>query len=68
MHKKSSTPSKSDPQPDSYAIVEASGTQFWIQTNRYYDFNRISADVDEIVTLENVLLINEGKGTTHGKP
>ena len=68
MPKKSSTPSKSDPQPDSYAIVEASGTQFWVQTNRYYDFNRISADVDEIVTLENVLLINEGKGTTLGKP
>ena len=68
MPEKSSTPSKSDPQPDSYAIVEASGTQFWVQTNRYYDFNRISADVDEIVTLENVLLINEGKGTTLGKP
>ena len=22
---------------DAYAIVEASGTQIWLQTNRYYD-------------------------------
>ena len=60
--------SKDKPQSNSYAIVEASGTQFWVQTNRYYDFNRLTADVDEIVTLENVLLINEGKGATLGTP
>ena len=55
-------------QGGSYAIVEASGSQFWVETNRYYDFNRLKADVDEIVTLKNVLLINEGKGATLGKP
>ena len=51
-----------------YAIVEASGTQFWLETNRYYEFDRIKADVDEIVTLNKVLLINDEKGTTLGKP
>ena len=61
------SPSK-DHQPGSYAIVEASGSQFWVQTNRYYDFNRLQAGVGEIVTLENVLLINEGKGAKLGKP
>ncbi len=65
---KKTTPSKADSQSDTYAIVEASGSQFWVQTNRYYDFNRLKADIDEIVTLDNVLLINEGKGAKLGKP
>ena len=65
---KNPSPSKEAPQQDSYAIVEASGKQFWVQANRYYDLDRLKAEVDEIVTLENVLLINEAKGTTLGKP
>ena len=68
MPKKNPTSSSEEQQATSYAIVEASGTQFWLQTNRYYDFNRLSAKVDEVITLENVLLINEGKGITLGKP
>lgn len=51
-----------------YAIVEASGQQFWLQPNRYYDLDRLSADVDSTVTLDNVLLIKDGKGTTLGQP
>ena len=51
-----------------YAIVEASGQQFWLQTNRYYDLDRIKAKVDEIVTLDKVLLIKEGKEITLGSP
>ncbi|MFO7630611.1 MAG: bL21 family ribosomal protein, partial [Prochlorococcaceae cyanobacterium] len=47
-----------------YAIVEASGQQFWLQPNRYYDLDRLSADVDSTVTLDNVLLIKDGQGTT----
>ena len=68
MTKPSSKPSKEEVKTATYAIVEASGTQLWVESNRYYDFNRLHADVDEIVTLENVLLINEGKGATLGKP
>ena len=59
---------KTDPQSEIYAIVEASGQQFWLQTNRYYDLDRLQAKVDETVTLENVLLVNDGKGTTLGNP
>ena len=51
-----------------YAIVEASGQQFWVQPNRYYDLDRLSADVDSTVTLENVLLVNDGKEATLGLP
>ena len=56
-------------QGDSYAIVEASGQQFWLQPNRYYDLDRLQAAVDDTVTLENVLLIKDGKNdTTVGQP
>ena len=54
---------------DSYAIVEASGQQFWLQPNRYYDLDRLQAAVDDTVTLEKVLLIKDGKNdTTVGQP
>ena len=51
-----------------YAIVEASGQQFWLQPNRYYDLDRLNAEVDATVTLDNVLLVKDAKGTTLGKP
>jgi large subunit ribosomal protein L21 len=46
---------------DVYAIVEASGQQFWLQPNRYLDIDRLAAEVDSTVTLETVLLV---KGAT----
>ncbi len=55
-------------QSGSYAIVETSGSQFWVQANRYYDFNRLQANVDEVITLDKVLLFNDGKGATLGNP
>ena len=51
-----------------YAIVEASGQQFWLQPNRYYDLDRLNAEVDSTVTLDAVLLVNDGKATTLGQP
>ena len=60
---------KAKEQSDSYAIVEASGQQFWLQPNRYYDLDRLQAAVDDTVTLEKVLLIKDGKNdTTVGQP
>ena len=52
----------------SYAIVEASGTQIWLQPNRYYDLDRIAADVDATIKLDAVLLVKDAKGTTLGQP
>ncbi|MAR06251.1 MAG: 50S ribosomal protein L21 [Cyanobium sp. NAT70] len=53
---------------EAYAIVEASGTQVWLQPNRYYDLDRLQADVDDTITLDNVLLVKDGSGTTLGQP
>lgn len=51
-----------------YAIVEASGQQFWLQPNRYYDLDRVAVDVDGTFTIDNVLLVNDGTATTLGQP
>jgi large subunit ribosomal protein L21 len=51
-----------------YAIVEASGQQFWLQPNRYVDLDRLSADVDDSVTIDQVLLVNDGTTITLGQP
>jgi large subunit ribosomal protein L21 len=51
-----------------YAIVEASGQQFWLQPERYLDLDRIDAEVDSTLTLETVLLVKDGQGTTLGAP
>ncbi len=71
----SQSPAPGQPAPQSgsaaagpYAIVEASGQQFWLQPNRYYDLDRLPAEVDEIVTLENVLLVRDAGGTSLGRP
>ncbi len=48
--------------------VEASGKQFWLQPNRYYDLDRCHAEVNDILTIDKVLLINDGKDLKLGKP
>ena len=63
----SATPSTAG-SPGTYAIVEASGQQFWLQPDRYLDIDRLNAEVDSTVTLDTVLLVRDGSGTTLGAP
>lgn len=63
-----STDAQAAPGAAPYAIVVTSGTQVWVQPNRYYDLDRIHADVDSSITLENVLLVNDGKAANVGQP
>ncbi len=65
---KTTSVKQEDSQSRGYAIVESSGQQFWLQEKRYYDLDRLKAEVDQIVTLENVLLINDGKKISLGHP
>ena len=68
MAEKKSSPKKETSDSETYAIVEASGKQFWIQPNRYYDLDRCHAEVDDVLTIEKVLLLNDGKDLKLGKP
>ena len=51
-----------------YAIVEASGKQFWLQPGRYYDLDRLDVAVDETLRLDQVLMVRSGAGVTVGTP
>jgi large subunit ribosomal protein L21 len=51
-----------------YAIVEISGRQFWIETGKYYDFNRIPTELGKQIVLNRVLLINNEGTVLIGKP
>ena len=68
MADKKSSDEKETSQDKTYAIVEASGKQFWLQPNRYYDLNRFNAEVNDVLTIETVLLFNDGKDLKLGKP
>ena len=68
MADKKSSLKKEKQQSEAYAIVEASGKQFWLQSNRYYDLDRCNAEVNDVLTIEKVLLINNGKDLKVGKP
>ena len=68
MVDKKTSPKKGTPQREPYAIVEASGKQFWLESNRYYDLDRCHAEVNDVLTIEKVLLMNDGKDLKIGKP
>jgi large subunit ribosomal protein L21 len=51
-----------------YAIVEISGRQFWIETGKYYDLNRIPTELGTEITLNRVLLVNNEGEILIGKP
>ena len=51
-----------------YAIVEISGRQFWIETGKYYDLNRIPTELGKEITLNRVLLVNNEGDILIGKP
>ena len=68
MSDKKSSLKKEPPQDKTYAIVEASGKQFWVQPNRYYDLDRCNAKIDDILTIDKVLLLNDGKDLKLGTP
>ena len=51
-----------------YAIIEASGRQFWVQPGRFYDFNYISGQPGDIIHLNRVLLCCKDEMIQIGHP
>ena len=51
-----------------YAIVEISGRQFWIETGKYYDFNRIATKLGKQILFNRVLLFNNEGEVLVGRP
>ena len=51
-----------------YAIVEISGRQFWIESGKFYDFNRIPTELGKQITLNRILLLNDEGNVLIGQP
>jgi large subunit ribosomal protein L21 len=51
-----------------YAIVEASGKQFWIEPGKFYDLNYIDLNPGDKIALVRVLLVNNNGNVSVGYP
>ncbi len=51
-----------------YAIVETSGKQMWVEAGRFYDIDLVDAEPDTEIELRSVLLINHEGAVTLGQP
>lgn len=53
---------------DTYAIVSASGKQFWVEENKFYDFDKLPLTPGESFSLNQVLLVKRDSEVIIGKP
>ena len=51
-----------------YAIVQASGKQFWIEENKFYDFDKLPLNRGDKFVLNQILLVNKENSVSIGKP
>ena len=52
-----------------YAIVQASGKQFWIEKDKFYDFDKLPLDRGDSFSLNQILLVkNKENSVSIGKP
>ena len=51
-----------------YAIVEASGKQFWIEPGKFYDLNHLNLNPGDKIALVRVLLVNHNGNVSVGHP
>ena len=52
----------------SYAIIQASGKQFWIEERKFYDFDKLPLDRGDTFSLNQILLVNKDDSVAIGKP
>jgi large subunit ribosomal protein L21 len=51
-----------------YAVLELSGRQFWVEPGKHYDINRIPNTVGKEIILNRVLLVKDENELRIGKP
>ena len=53
---------------NSYAIIEANGKQFWVEENRFYDFDKLPLSPGDSFSLNKVLFVNKNNSILIGQP
>lgn len=51
-----------------YGIIELSGKQFWVETGKFYDFNRVPTELGKEIILNRILLVNDNGNVFIGQP
>jgi len=51
-----------------YAIIAAGGTQLRVEPGRFYDINRLHLEADEQITIDDVLMVEDGGEVSIGQP
>ena len=51
-----------------YAIIEMSGHQYWIEEQKYYDFNRIPTKIGKELIFNRILLLYNNNEVKVGTP
>jgi len=51
-----------------YAIVQASGKQFWVEQDKFYDFDKLPLDRGDKFSLNQILLVKNQDSIHVGKP
>lgn len=51
-----------------YAIIAAGGTQLRVEPGRFYDINRLPVEADEQITIDSVLMVENGNDIAIGQP
>jgi large subunit ribosomal protein L21 len=51
-----------------YAIIETGGKQLRVEPGRFYDVERLAGDADAALSIDRVLLINDGSDIHVGQP
>ncbi len=52
----------------SYAIVQASGRQYWVEENKFYDFDKLPLDRGDKFSINQILLVNQKGNISLGTP
>jgi large subunit ribosomal protein L21 len=53
---------------ESYAIVQASGKQFWVEEDKFYDLDKLPLDRGDSFSLNQILLVKKEGSVAVGKP
>ena len=51
-----------------YAIVEASGRQFWVEPKKFIELNRLFFKVGSLVSIKRILFVKKETKTFIGQP
>nr|YP_009182569.1 50S ribosomal protein L21 [Undaria pinnatifida]YP_011002461.1 50S ribosomal protein L21 [Undaria peterseniana]AKG49994.1 50S ribosomal protein L21 [Undaria pinnatifida]AMM05465.1 ribosomal protein L21 [Undaria pinnatifida]UXC96905.1 50S ribosomal protein L21 [Undaria pinnatifida]UXC97043.1 50S ribosomal protein L21 [Undaria pinnatifida]UXC97181.1 50S ribosomal protein L21 [Undaria pinnatifida] len=51
-----------------YAIIEASGRQFWVEPKKFIEFNRLILKIGSTILIRRVLFVKQKKNTLIGQP